>query len=173
MVLFLFFFHAIIILISSQGKVGHRDRACTVSELSPEERHTIYQDVRQRVHKRFERRKEFFSHLVGYVVSIIGFWLFWNPIAFGDGGWGIAAALATLGWTIGILIHMVQFAFDEWGERAIDAELERVGLTTYQQRKSKRAEDQEDERLMRLGEDGELVEMQDDYQEDHFYKEAK
>ena len=144
-----------------------------MSGLSPEERHTIYQDVRQRVHKRFERRKEFFSHLVGYVVSMIGFWLFWNPVAFGDGGWGIAAALATIGWTMGILIHLVQFSFDEWGERAIDAELERVGLAAYQKGKSKRTDDKEGEWLTRLGEDGELVEMEDNYEEDHFYKGAK
>jgi hypothetical protein len=87
----------------------------------------------------------------------------------------VAAALGTIGWTMGILIHLVQFAFDEWGERAVDAELERVGLVAYQRRKAKRAAADEDERLMRLGEDGELVEIEDhyDHEEDHFYKGAK
>lgn len=140
-----------------------------MSELSPEERHTIYQDVRQRVHQRFERRKEFFSHMVAYIVTMVGFWLFWHPVAFGDGGWGVAAALATIGWTMGILIHLVQFSFDELGERAIDAELERVGLIAYQKGKIKRAGD-DDERFMRLGEDGELVEMADHDEADHFYR---
>ena len=43
----------------------------------------------------------------------------------------------------------------------------------YQKGKSKRTDDKEGEWLTRLGEDGELVEMEDNYEEDHFYKGAK
>ena len=140
-----------------------------MSQLSPEERYSLYKEIEKRVRKRIDRRKEFFSHLAAYLVGMIGVWGFWlNFHQFGEGFWGAAAGLVTVGWTMGIIIHFVQFWLDEMGEREIDAELEKAGLRTPRAGKSKREEDDYDERMMRLGKDGELEEIEDD-----FYDEAR
>jgi uncharacterized membrane protein (DUF485 family) len=147
-----------------------------MNDLSSEEHYKIYKNIEKRVLKRFERRKEFFSHLVAYVISMIGMWAMVGLAEFGEGFWGISAAVITVGWTMGVLIHIIQFVLDELGERAIDTELEKAGLGVYQRGvrgKDKHGAEVHDAALMRLGEDGELVEVESDFDDSPFYDEAR
>ena len=147
-----------------------------MNDLSPEEHYKVYKNIEKRVRQRFERRKEFFSHLVAYAIFMVGMWAMVGLGQFGEGFWGISAAVITVGWTMGVLIHVIQFVLDELGERAIDAELEKAGLGVYQRGvrgKDKRGAEVHGAALMRLAEDGELVEMEDDYDDSPFYDEAR
>lgn len=115
----------------------------------------IYKAITKRVKKRFDRRKEFFSHLVGYSVTMAFIWGAWlNLSQFGEGISGIAAALVTVGWTIGIFIHGTQWYFSELEDRALERELERAGLYSGKLKN--------DERLVRLSDDGELLDLFDE-----------
>lgn len=147
-----------------------------MSDLSPEEQYQLYQEIEARIRKRFDRRKEFFGHFVGYFVTMVGLWfLLLTPTQFGVGLWGSLAALFTIAWSMGVFIHLVQYVFDEWGERAIDSELEKAGVRAIRHSKYKRDRDAQAARLVRLGEDGELVDISQYSNDDdgHFYEESR
>ena len=135
---------------------------------SPEERLQIYREVEKRVRLRINRRKEFFSHLVAFLVTMIGMWALWS-VPGGDAAsvYHTIVILTTIGWGMGIMIHATQFLFDEWGERVIDHELEKAGV--YRHDKSKRDENDYDLRRERLGADGEVFETksEDDSEEQY------
>lgn len=120
---------------------------------------TIYNDIRQRVKKRYDKRKEFFGHFVSFLLVNGFLWTVLLPIQdFGDGFWGVFGAVVTVGWTVGLFVHMLDWVSEEMVDRAVEQEMERAGFhSIYQYEKAKR-----DERLVRLSDDGELV----DYDEE-------
>ncbi len=113
----------------------------------------IYEDIINRVKKRYDRRKEYFSHAVAYLAAMGMMWFVWlDPSDFMK-GFGVLGAIITVPWTIGILIHSVQWLFDELQERAVNVQLARAGINTAYV-KAKR-----EERLVRLSDDGELIDF--------------
>lgn len=111
----------------------------------------IYKDIRRRIRQRYNQRKEFAMHFVGWFVLcvIIG------PV-YGayNAGWVLVIAVL---WTVAMLVHGVETLFNEWSERAIDRQLERSGLSAIME-KAKRDEEPP-MRLVTLTEDGELNEL--------------
>jgi hypothetical protein len=146
-----------------------------MSNLSPDEQQQLYKDIRKRVHERFEKRKEFFSHLAGYLFSMIGTWFFLLQMdTFSHENWTVMATIITVFWSMGIVIHGTQYVFDELRERTIERELERAGIVPGSLRdKAKREQFGHDEKVMRLSEDGELEEIgvsdYEDYNDENFY----
>ena len=116
----------------------------------------IYEDIIKRVKKRFDRRKEYFSHAVAYLAAMGMMWFVWLEPSDFMKGFGILGAIITVPWTIGILVHSVQWLFDELQERAIDRQLTHAGIDTAYV-KAKR-----EERLVQLSDDGELIDFETD-----------
>lgn len=121
----------------------------------------VYEDIRKRIKKRYDKRKEFFGHFLSYLFVNAMIWLvLLEPSQFGDGVWGIGGALVTVGWTIGIFFHAADWLSEELVEQAVEREMERAGYrSVYQYEKAKR-----DERLVRLSDDGEIVDYEEDYE---------
>ena len=148
-----------------------------MSNLSPKEEQRLYKDIRKRVHQRFEKRKEFFSHLAAYLFTMIGTWFFMLPMdTFSHENWTVIATIITIGWSMGLVIHGTQYIFDELRERTIERELERAGIVPgFLRDKAKREQIDHDEKVMRLSEDGELEEIgtsgYEDESDAHFYGE--
>jgi hypothetical protein len=129
-----------------------------MDDLSPEEIEAIYNDIRRRVEQRYNKRGEFFTHLGAYLAFVFLVWFVWlGPTQFGNGVWGIIMALGTIGWSIGMLAHGIQWLFFELQERALQRELDGAGLAGVYQRV--RAKPKREERLVRLSDDGELEEI--------------
>lgn len=128
---------------------------------------SIYNDIRKRVKKRYDKRKEFFGHFISYLLVNSFLWTaFFAPNEFGSGLGGGVGALVTVGWTVGLFVHMLDWLSEEMVERAVEREMERAGFTSlYQYEKAKR-----DERLVRLSDDGELLDYDD---EEHFIQQAQ
>ena len=110
----------------------------------------IYRAIERRIKKRYDRRVELVSHAIAYFLGLTILWLLIVP-EFGD-FWTKMAAIGSLGWTIGFLIHALQVAAKELEERAVIREMERLGL--YSERKAKRWHD--DSHGLHLSDDGEL-----------------
>jgi hypothetical protein len=117
----------------------------------------IYRDIRHHITKRYDKRKEFAMHAAAYVLSLLFFWAialafelpaqgeFWQGVT-------IIGALATAGWTIGIVVHFFDYWFSEQREKAIERELRAVEILGGDKRKN--------ERLVRLDAEGELVDAE-------------
>lgn len=133
-----------------------------MNDLTPEEFQQLYGEIARRVENRYGRRAEILTHVIVYLFAMAVFWLLlYDSSWFSAGGAldTIAMALSVL-WTMGLMIHFIQWVFNELRDRAIQRELERAGLVTgYRQlmQKAKR-----DERLVRLSDDGELVDIDSD-----------
>jgi hypothetical protein len=130
-----------------------------MEDLSPEDARFIYNDIKHRVKKLYDKRKEVASHFIPFVFFMIFVWFVWlSPAELIDrSGWGIIMGLVSAGWTAGLLVHIVQWLFEEFEERAVRRELERSGIGGYTrmlQEKAKRGE-----RLVRLSDDGELEDV--------------
>jgi hypothetical protein len=134
-----------------------------MDEYSPDELRMIYEDIRARVNARYVSRTMFAGHLVAFLVTTMIIVLFARSgmlLGLPDNliNYGIAA------WFIGICIHTVNWLLTEMRERAIQKELERFGLRSYERyflEKQKRDNNQQ-ERLVRLTNDGEIVDYYDD-----------
>jgi hypothetical protein len=107
-----------------------------------------YDDIRQRITKRYENRTEFFGHLVGFLV-ING--LIWSGAL---GGWPVLNCISAA-WFLGLAMHFVNFVMAEARERAIERAIQEARTWTSSE-KPKR-----DPRVY-LTEDGELEEITDD-----------
>lgn len=126
------------------------------------------QEIRQRITKRYENRTQFYGHLIGFI-AVNGFlWGVLQPSGFGS----TLSILITGGWTLGILIHFVNFLFTESRENAIEKAIERerqwrgergdVVVVPEAEMKRKR------ERLSDLADDGELIEIVEDEEEQRY-----
>lgn len=124
-----------------------------MSESPADDYEKIYDDIRARVSERFEMRTQFAGHLGAYLVVSLFVWGYWiypfNP----QGTLETIGAVAMGLWTIGVVVHGVNWLLYEIRERVIQRELERAGLD-YAPAKRKPAE-----RLVRLSEDGELLDL--------------
>ncbi len=125
-----------------------------MSNLTPDEIDRIYQRIEKQMRQRFDCRAEYFSHMAAFVVAILaGLWLnaqSWMP------SWGSSLVIIIiLLWGIGVAVHSIQYVFSEMKNRAIARELERSGISdALHAYKYKR-----EERLVRLDDEGELVDI--------------
>lgn len=129
------------------------------------DQYKIFKAMERRIKERFSRRVEFLSHFIAFVLIMPAIWVViktWMPaLAF----WDIALIAITAGWTVGLLIHFVQVVAKELEDRAVASEMERLGLLQYE--KFKR-DGTVPERLVRLTDDGEIVELEYEDQEAHY-----
>lgn len=107
----------------------------------------LYKEIRQQVKERYEARSQFLGHAVAFLVVVT----FAYPTIFGREMPSLFLGL----WTLGLSIHAVNWLLYELRERAIRHEFDRV----LEQRGGKAKLDQ---RLVRLSNDGELVELEDE-----------
>lgn len=120
----------------------------------------IYQDVKERVEKRFQWRAELGGHIIGY----IGF-LFVGTLFFSENS-GIRSTevypIIALIWLGGLMIHVMNVMMFELRERALQRELENAGIYPGMIQREKAKHNTQfggNERLVRLTEDGELVDV--------------
>lgn len=111
--------------------------------------------IRRRVEKRFERRSEYLSHVVAFVLINGAAWLIFPQIM--GGFTTICAGISGL-WGIAFTIDTVQFILNELKERAIQQEIERERMARYGVGIPEKAKN----RLMRLTDDGEIMEFEED-----------
>lgn len=77
--------------------------------------------IRRRVEKRYSMRAEFISHLIAFLIFNAVMWFGLQP----DGFFSGVAIIITGGWSIGIVIHGVQYAMFEMKERTVQREIDR------------------------------------------------
>jgi hypothetical protein len=80
-----------------------------------------YDEIRQRIKRKYDNRTEFFGNLVSFVGANIVLWGVLQP----QWGWATLAAFIMGCWFIGVLVHAVVFWGKEAQERAIEREIER------------------------------------------------
>lgn len=137
-----------------------------MTKYDSEHARAIYDDITRRIESLYKERAEFFGHLAFFLVGMFFIWFVWldyNEI----GIRGAANFVATISvvWFLGLITHFVQWVFSEYKERAVQRELERVGLTRYYEFGTDQLTDKvknEDVRLVRLSEDGELIGLDDE-----------
>ena len=99
--------------------------------------------IRKRITKRYDNRSEFFGHLIAFVVVNGLLWGALQPQNF----WYTLSLIFSGLWGMGLAIHFVMFLTNEAKERAIEKAIERErGLRS----------DQQQERISRLSDDGEI-----------------
>ena len=116
-----------------------------------------YEAVRHRITKPFNQRKELGMHSVAYLLINLALWLVWLSEP-SDFPWPV---LVSGFWGVGFVAHAAEVLFNTRREGLIDREVERerermereVGMS----RKRKN-----DQRVLRLSDDGELIEVDDD-----------
>jgi len=128
----------------------------------------IYKDIKKRVHQRFEWRTQFAGHLIAFLAFVVA-----SPFVFNQYS-GIfqfeTAFLVGALWFGGLMIHAVNVAFAELRDRALQNELEKAGIFPGMIRDEKAKHDNQytgEERLVRLTEDGELIDADDYAYEDN------
>jgi hypothetical protein len=105
-------------------------------------------ELQNSIKRRYANRAEFLGHLAAFVVLVGGFWLWARPLP-GESAYGLIAFI-TLSWLSGLAVHFVNYVSTEGRERTLQATIERY-LDLY-------GADDGYDRLVRLSEDGELVE---------------
>jgi hypothetical protein len=130
----------------------------------------LYKEIRRRVTARYEKRKDFWSMNGCFVLFSIIVWGFWLDFFTVSGLLEQGVRLFWFGFLFACVISTVEYVLFELQERAVDREMERVGLRrSYielaEHRGAKRKNDSGDtplERLVALSEDGELIPLDDD-----------
>jgi hypothetical protein len=77
--------------------------------------------IRRRVEKRYSMRAEFISHLIAFLIFNAIMWFGLQPEGFFYG----VAMIITGGWSIGLVIHGVQYAMFEMKEHTVQREIDR------------------------------------------------
>jgi hypothetical protein len=122
-----------------------------------------YDAIRRRVDERMNKRKEFIAHLSAYVLTNIAIWITYFLIS-PPGLWVLIPILVTFGWGIGIVIHGSLTFFEAGGMDSMHARMMRQevnrerlarGLPPIDEDASEKPKR---DRIMRLSDDGELVE---------------
>lgn len=126
----------------------------------------IYQDVKERVEKRFEWRTQLAGHTIAYLVFLFA----GSKLFIYDTGLLSTEAypIAALIWLGGLMIHMINVVMAEFRERALQRELEQAGIYPGMLQREKTKHDAQfdgNERLVRLTDEGELVDI-DPYTDD-------
>lgn len=145
-----------------------------------------YAEIEQRVTKRINKRREFYTHAAVYIVVNAGLWMLWAVV----NATGVASQMMTLagdntemisssfpwpiivmlGWGIGLAIHAFEYftadAMENMKQREIEREIEREKMRLYGDpfyepgnKRKRRAgtADETDAETVRLGADGELL----------------
>jgi 2TM domain len=132
------------------------------------------EEIRRRVEKRIKQRNEFYIHLAVFIVVIPMLWIMWGFTSdffsafLSDSAWVFDGMpwpiFPTIGWGIGIVAHGLTVYFNSPGriearertiQREIERERQRLANDSYYE-KPKR------ERSVRLTDDGELIEEDED-----------
>ena len=128
----------------------------------------IYEDIKKRVNKRFEWRTQFAGHLFAFLAFVVV-----APFVFTE---AVGVLQTKVGfivgalWFGGLMIHAVNVVFSELRDRALQNELEKAGIFPGMIRNDKVKHDNHytgEERLVRLTEDGELIDANDYAYEDN------
>jgi hypothetical protein len=125
-----------------------------------------YDAIRRRVQERLNKRKEFIAHFAAYIMTNLTLWILYFLVE-PNTLWILIPIMSTLGWGIGLVIHgsVVFFesgGMDAWQEREMQKEIARERM-----RRGLPPEDGESwekpkrDRIMRLTDDGELIEDED------------
>jgi hypothetical protein len=130
----------------------------------------LYKEIRRRVIARYEKRKDFWGMTLTIVLLSVIIWGFWLDFSSVSGLFEQGVRLFWFGCLLAAVINTVEYVFFELRERAVDREMERVGLRRYYIELAddpgmKRKNDPGDtplERLVALSEDGELIPLDDD-----------
>lgn len=128
----------------------------------PPDAERIYKDIRKRVKDKYDKRKEFAIHLAMFLMAMFGIW---NVLSLAGLFKDLAGIFSVL-WGMGLIAHFLDFYFHELQEREIQVELGRAGIAP-QSNKLKNTASVDDERYVRLSDDGELIDIDpleaDDY----------
>ncbi|MCA0456810.1 MAG: 2TM domain-containing protein [Chloroflexi bacterium] len=117
-----------------------------------------YEEIRERISRRYNNRAEFLSHLVAYA-AINGF--IWGVLGPSGIYFTLAAILSGL-WGTGLVIHGVQFVLKEAQERAIEREIERERAWRRNMDQVPDGEIKRKRDRLTLNDDGELLEIIED-----------
>ena len=124
----------------------------------------IYQEIKERVDRLYEARTQYLGHAIAFIVAMVAVWLYLLP----EYDWSESFFFViSAGWLMGFGVHSVNILMFELRERALREELDRAGYYADRTHKTKR-----DERLVRLGEDGELEDVYqqaDEAEADDYY----
>ena len=128
-----------------------------------------YDAIRARAEKRARKRAEFNIHFAIYVLVNLFLWVGFFVVAMGLAHNAyplIVPLLSTVFWGLGVVIHFAVYYFDTTGmdrmrdhefQREIEREMRRRGSTAPAELRAKPKRD----RVMRLSDDGELIEDDD------------
>jgi hypothetical protein len=136
-------------------------------------------EIRQRAEERVKAKRDFGTHATVYGVGMVIMWVFWAIFIPVDAGFVFIPSIISLGWTIAIVIHALVMAQKlridgvmaadavhremarEMRLRGIDPE---TAIPGYIEEKPKRnfEKNKSDGKAMRLSDDGELVEEEED-----------
>ncbi|MEZ4669334.1 MAG: 2TM domain-containing protein [Anaerolineae bacterium] len=116
-----------------------------------------YDEIRQRVEKRFKKRQEFITHFLAFVLGNIMVWTIYGLVG-GGFPWPI---FVTVGWAIGLVGHGYYYINDygagaQRREAEIQREIERERERSLAYEKPKR------DPHFRLTDNGEIEEIYDD-----------
>jgi hypothetical protein len=136
-----------------------------VDDYSVEELRHIYDDIRVRVNSRYASRANFAGHLVAFLATA-AITVTFAVLGIVPGFFTWLAPFFLAAWFIGISIHAVNWLLTELRERAIQKELERAGIGYYTRMLYERGmlekQKRDGERLVRLTDDGEIVDLYED-----------
>jgi len=127
-----------------------------------------YDEIRQRVEQRFNKRKELFMHLAAYIGVNLAIWFFWYMGTIDILSREIAGIplpiIVTVGWGIGLLIHYLDYYYEAGGgaerrERDIQQAIAREQALRHGESPDEKPKR---DRRVHLTEDSELETVADD-----------
>ncbi|RMG85045.1 MAG: hypothetical protein D6712_10145 [Chloroflexi bacterium] len=122
-----------------------------------------YNKVEKRVRKHMDKVKEFFTHLGVFVPINLLLWVIWWFAGTDGFPWPV---IATVLWGMGLVGHAIEVFFSQYNDRRIEQEVQREMLRRRKAGKGKRkrlaGDDIDDDHVLRLSDDGELVEISPD-----------
>lgn len=132
-----------------------------MTDYTPDEILTIYADIKKRVYARYEMRTNFAGNVAGFAGTLFVVYVLGQMSLLP--GWIISILPWVLGfWLIGLSVQAANWLLYELRERAVQREIDRIGLGWYDRRltaKRKRMSDEPEERLVRLSDDGEIIDL--------------
>jgi hypothetical protein len=140
-----------------------------MTDYTPDEILAIYEDVKKRVYERYEMRTSFAGNLAGFAGTVFVTYVFAQMNILPGFLHNILPWIMGF-WLIGLSVHSVNWLLYELRERAVRREIDRIGLGWYDRRlmaKRKRMSDEPEERLVRLSDDGEIIDLYHDEYADY------
>lgn len=122
-----------------------------------------YREIRRRVERLYNARKEIFIHTAVFVIINVLLWIVWRSTDLYTSISAMWLLLITGGWGAGYIAHLIDYLMKEASERAVEREIERerawrAGTLDEKPKRDQRA---------RLTEDGELeiITADEEYEE--------